>query len=293
MKKVLFVINPCAGKMRIVKDLVEIDRAFYNGDCDCDVYLTNKKGDAARKVKECGKDYDIVVCGGGDGTYNELITGVLEAGIDVPVGYIPAGTTNDFASTLSLSQNPVTAAANITAGTPKSFDVGKFGDSYFSYIASFGAFTSASYSAQQQMKNVFGHSAYVFEGMTDLSSIKPYHVRLEANGKIYEDDYLFGAICNSTSIAGLIKLDENLVNLSDGEFEILLIRMPKLLVDIPKIVIALKTGDYSEKHITFLHAPTVKVKTKEKLSWALDGEFAESVGEVTIKNIHSAIKLIV
>ncbi len=293
MKKVLFIINPCAGKMRIVKDLVEIDRAFYNGDCDCDVYLTNKKGDATRKVKECGKDYDIVVCGGGDGTYNELITGVLEAGIDVPVGYIPAGTTNDFASTLSLSQNPVTAAANITAGTPKSFDVGKFGESYFSYIASFGAFTSASYSTQQQMKNVFGHSAYVFEGMTDLSSIKPYHVRLEANGKIYEDDYLFGAICNSTSIAGLIRLDENLVNLSDGEFEILLIRMPKLLVDIPKIVIALKTGDYSEKHITFLHAPSVRVKTKEKLNWALDGEHAESVGEVTIKNIHSAIKLIV
>lgn len=293
MKKVLFIINPCAGKMRIVKDLVEIDRAFYDGDCDCDVYLTNKRGDATRKVIECGKDYEIVVCGGGDGTYNELITGVLQAGLDIPIGYIPAGTTNDFASTLSLSQNPVTAAANITAGEPKSFDVGKFGESYFSYIASFGAFTSASYSTQQQMKNVFGHSAYLFEGMTDLSSIKPYHVRLEADGKIYEDDYLFGAICNSTSIAGLIKLDENLVNLSDGEFEILLIRMPKLLVDIPKIVIALKTGDYSEKHITFLHASSVRVKTKDKLSWALDGEHAESVGEVTIKNLHSAIKLIV
>lgn len=293
MKKVLFIVNPCAGKMKIMKDLLEIDRAFYNGDCDVDIYLTNKRGDAAEKVKTSGKNYDVVVCGGGDGTYNELITGMLEAGLTLPIGYIPAGTTNDFASTLGLSQNPVTAAANITAGTPRPFDVGKFGDSYFSYIASFGAFTSTSYSTQQQMKNVFGHSAYVLEGITDLASIKPYHVRLEANGKVYEDDYLFGAICNSTSIAGLIKLDEKLVNLSDGEFEILLIRMPRLIVDLPKIFLALKNGDYSEKHITFLHAPAVKVKTRDKLEWALDGEYAESNGEIVLKNIHSAVNLIV
>lgn len=293
MKKVLFIVNPCAGKMKIAKDIVEINRAFHQGECDCDVYFTSEKGDATRKVKDCGENYDIVICGGGDGTYNELITGVLEAGLDVPVGYIPAGTTNDFANTLSLPQNHVTAAKKITNGKPRSLDVGLFGDSYFSYIASFGAFTSASYSTQQQMKNVFGHSAYVFESMSDLSSIKPYHLRLEANGKVYEDDYIFGAICNSTSIAGLIKLDESIVNLSDGEFEILLIRMPKLLVDIPKIVIALKNGDYSEKHITFFHASEIKVKTKKKLSWSLDGEFAESMGEVIIKNIPSAIKLIV
>ncbi len=293
MKKLLFIVNPCAGKMKIMKDLVEIDRAFYNGDCDCDVYLTNKKGDASEKVKRSGEGYDVIVCGGGDGTYNEVVSGVLEAGLDIPIGYIPAGTTNDFATTLGLSQNPVTAAANITAGKPRAFDVGKFGESYFSYIASFGAFTSTSYSTQQQMKNVFGHSAYVFEGMTDLSSIKPYHVRLEADGKIYEDDYLFGAICNSTSIAGMIKLDKKLVDLSDGEFEILLIKMPRLLVDIPKIVIALKNGDYSEKHIKFLHANTVKVKTNGKLDWALDGEYAESTGEITLTNVPSAIKLIV
>ena len=293
MKKALVIINPHAGRMKLLHSLPEIDAILYNGGYESDIYFTKSRGDATDKVVRSGSEYSLIVCGGGDGTYNEVISGVLALPEPVCVGYIPAGTTNDFASTLSLSQNPVTAAANITAGEPKSFDVGKFADSYFSYIASFGAFTSASYSTQQQMKNVFGHSAYLFEGMTDLSSIKPYHVRIEANGKIYEDDYLFGAICNSTSIAGLIKLDENLVNLSDGEFEILLIRMPRLLVDIPKIVIALKTGDYSEKHITFLHAPSVRVKTKDKLSWALDGEHAESVGEVTIKNLHSAIKLIV
>ena len=293
MKKVLFIVNPVAGKMKILKDLAEIDKAFYNGDCLCDIYLTKKRGDATEKVMESGKDYDIIVCGGGDGTYNEMISGLLRAGLNTPVGYIPAGTTNDFASTLELSQNPVTAAANITAGSVRTLDVGRFGDSYFSYVASFGAFTSASYSTGQQKKNLLGHSAYILEGMSDLFPIKPYHLRVEANGKVYEDDYLFGAVSNSTSIAGLIKLDAKLVNLSDGAFEIMLIKMPKLLLDVPKVLIALSNGDYSEDHITFLHASSVKIKSKSKLDWSLDGEHAESRGEITLENIHNAVNLII
>lgn len=293
MKKALFIVNPIAGKMKIVKDIAEIDKAFYRGGYDCDIYFTNKKGDAIEKVKESGANYELIVCGGGDGTYNELITGMLRVGLNIPIGYIPAGTTNDFASTLNLSQNCITAASDIVSGKPRKLDVGRFGDQYFSYIASFGAFTSASYATPQQTKNVLGHSAYVLGGMSDISSIKPYHIRLEANGKVYEDDYLFGAISNSTSIAGLIKLDSKLVNLSDGEFEIILIRMPKLLLDVPKILIALANGDYSEKHITFLHAPSVRVKTQGKLDWSLDGEHATSDGEITLENIHGAINLII
>ncbi len=292
MKRILFIVNPIAGKMKILKDLAEIDKAFYNGGYDCDIYLTKKKGDAAEKVMSSGKNYDIVVCGGGDGTYNELITGVLNSNLNVPIGYIPAGTTNDFASTLELSQVPVTCASNIVGGRPRRLDVGKFGNSYFSYIASFGAFTGTSYSTPQQTKNMFGHSAYVLNGMSELPSIKPYHVRLEANGKVYEDDYLFGAVSNSTSIAGLIKLDSKLVNLSDGEFEIMLVKMPKLLLDLPKILIALSSGNYDEEHITFLHAPSVKVRTSEKLDWSLDGEHAVSEGEVVLENMHGAVNLI-
>lgn len=293
MKKVLLIVNPIAGKMKILKDIAEIDKAFYRGGYDCDIYLTNKRGDASQKVVEAGENYDLIVCGGGDGTYNELITGMLRKGITKPIGYIPAGTTNDFASTLDLSQNPVTAASNIVGGKPRRLDVGKFQDSYFSYIASFGAFTSASYSTPQQTKNMLGHSAYVLGGISDLSSIKPYHARIEANGKVYEDDYLFGAVSNSTSIAGLIKLDSKLVNLSDGEFEIILIKMPKLLLDVPKILFALSTGDYSQEHITFLHAPSVKVRTSEKLDWSLDGEHMTSTGEILLENIHGAISLMI
>lgn len=292
MKKILFIVNPIAGKMKILKDIVEIDKAFYRGGYDCDIYLTKKRGDATDKVMSVGANYDLIVCGGGDGTYNELITGMLRSGLSLPIGYIPAGTTNDFASTLELSQNCVTAAKNIANGKPRKFDIGKFDDSYFSYIASFGAFTSASYSTSQQTKNVLGHSAYLLGGLSDLASIKPYHVRVEANGKVYEDEYLFGAISNSTSIAGLIKLDSKLVNLSDGEFEIILVKMPKLLLDVPKVLIALANGDYSEEHITFLHAPSVKVKTNDNLDWSLDGEHMQSKGIVTLENIHEAIELV-
>lgn len=292
MKKVLFIVNPIAGKMKIVKDLAEIDRAFYEGGCSCDIYLTKKKGDAIEKVMECGKDYDLIVCGGGDGTYNELITGIMRAGLNVPIGYIPAGTTNDFASTLELETNPQLMAKRITKGRKRRLDVGRFDDQYFSYIASFGAFTSTSYSTQQQMKNVFGHSAYVLEGMTDLASIRPYHAKIEVNGQVYEDDYLFGAISNSTSIAGIIKLNTRLVNLSDGRFEVMLIRMPKLLLDVPKIIIALANGDYNSEYITFLHGSSVKVITEGELEWSLDGEWAKSEGEVLLENIHEAINLV-
>ncbi len=292
MKKVLLIVNPVAGKMKILKDITAIDKAFSKNDYDCDIYLTKKKGDATEKILRSGKNYDLLVCGGGDGTYNELITGVLTAGLDIPIGYIPAGTTNDFASTLELSQNSVAAANNIIKGTPRRLDVGRFNNSYFSYIASFGAFTASAYSTSQQAKNMFGHSAYVLNGIADLSSIKPYHVKVEADGKIYEDDYIFGAVSNSTSIAGIIKLSNKLVNLSDGQFEILLIKMPKLILDIPKVLYALSTGDYSEEHITFLHADKVKVTSSKKLDWTLDGEHATSTGEIVLENIHGAIDLI-
>lgn len=292
MKKVLLIVNPIAGKMKILRDLADIDKAFYDGDCECDIYITKKKGDATSKVIRSGANYDMIACGGGDGTYNEVMTGVIKAGLSTPIGYIPSGTTNDFAATLELSPNSVTAVENIIKGRPRKLDVGRFGDQYFSYIASFGAFTSASYSTPQQTKNMLGRSAYVFGGMQDLASLKPYHVRLEANGRVYEDDYAFGSISNSTSIAGLIKLNNKLVNLSDGEFEIILIKMPKLIIELPQILFALANGDYTEEHLIFIHAPKVKISTNGQLDWALDGEYASSNGDIVLENVHRAVDLI-
>lgn len=292
MKKVLFIVNPVAGKKKILNALEEVDKAFYDGGCQCDIYFTKKRGDATEKVVSSAENYDIVVCGGGDGTYNELITGVRQKGIDIPVGYIPAGSTNDFATTLGISNVPKKAAENIVSGTPNTLDIGKFGDSYFSYVASFGAFTAASYSTSQKTKNRLGHMAYILGGAKDLGSIKPYTAKIEADGKVYEGDFLFGAVSNSTSIAGMIKLDKTLVDLSDGLFEIVLIRMPKHITQVPGIFLSLKKGNYSNKYIEFFHASSIKVETEKPLEWALDGEHATSCGEILVENIPGAINLI-
>ncbi len=292
MKKALVIINPHAGRMKLLHSLPEIDAILYNGGYEADVYFTKSRKDATDKVVRSGAEYDLIVCGGGDGTYNEVISGVLLSGTDVPVGYIPAGTTNDFASTLELPQIHKAAAQKIVLGAPTPLDVGKFADRYFSYIASFGAFTSSSYSANQKMKNTLGHIAYVLEGIKDLSSLKPYRLRLETDDEIFEDDFIFGAVCNSTSIAGLIKLDEKLVDLSDGLFEVVLIRMPRQIIDLTKIIISITNGDWSDSHITLAHSHSVKITTPGKLDWSLDGEHATSEGEVVIENIHSAINLV-
>ncbi len=292
MKRALVIINPHAGRMKLLHSLPEIDSILYNGGYECHIYFTKSRKDATDKVMRSGKDYDLIVCGGGDGTYNEVISGVLQAGLDIPVGYIPAGTTNDFASTLEIPSAHKTAAQRIVLGSPTPIDVGMFGERYFSYIASFGAFTSSSYNANQKIKNSIGHVAYVLEGIKDLSSLKPYRIKVETDDEIYEDDYIFGAVCNSTSIAGLIKLDERLVDLSDGRFEVMLIRMPKQIIDVTKIIIAITNGEWNDKHITLAHSNSVKITTAGKLDWSLDGEHAISEGEITINNMHKAISLV-
>ncbi len=291
MKRALIIINPHAGRMKILHSLPDVDMILYNGGYDSDVYFTKCRGDATDKVIRSARDYDLIVCGGGDGTYNEVISGVLKSGLDIPVGYIPAGTTNDFASTLELSPVHKTAAQNIVIGTPRKLDIGKFGDRYFSYIASFGAFTSSSYTANQKMKNTLGHMAYILEGITNLSSLKPYHVRVETDDEVYEDDFIFGAVCNSRSIAGLIKLDEKLVNLSDGRFEVILLRMPKQIIELPQMLTALQKGT-NEKNVVLVHSNSVKITTAGMLEWSLDGEYASSTGELQISNCHEAISLV-
>jgi YegS/Rv2252/BmrU family lipid kinase len=290
-KRALLIINPHAGRMKLLRDLPEVDAILYNGGYEADVYFTKSRGDATEKVIKSASGYDLVVCGGGDGTYNEVISGILKAELDIPVGYIPAGTTNDFASTLELSPVHKTAAQKIVLGSPKRLDIGQLEDRYFSYIASFGAFTSSSYNANQKMKNTLGHVAYILEGIKDLSSLKSYRVRVETDDEIYEDDFIFGAICNSRSIAGLIKLDERIVDLSDGRFEVILIRMPRQIIELPKMLTALQSGDNGDKNVIFVHSNHIKITTPGKLDWSLDGEFASTSGEVELKNIKQAISL--
>ena len=293
MKKLLFIMNPFAGQRKANKFLPEIISLFNRAGYETNVYMTGGPGDAAKMVQLRAKDADLVVCCGGDGTFNETVSGLILSGADVPVGYIPAGSTNDFASSLKIPGNPMQAVQNILEGQPVAYDVGRFGDRYFTYVASFGAFTRTSYATPQNVKNALGHMAYVLEGINELSQIRKVHVRMELENEVLEDDYLFGAISNSTSVGGILTLNPAHVDLGDGLFEILLVRAPKNLTELPECILALQSQDYSScGMITFRSASKIKVFASEDMPWTLDGEREDGHEEVLAENLHHAIRLI-
>lgn len=291
MKKMLFVMNPYSGMRRASKYLADMIALFNQADYEVIAHMTRFSGDATQIVEDRAKDMDLIVCCGGDGTFNETISGMLRAGADVPVGYIPAGSTNDFASSLKLSGNPIQAVQDILEGQPVAYDVGRFGDRYFSYVASFGAFTRASYLTPQSIKNALGHTAYVLEGINELSQIRNEHVRMEIDGQVVEDDFLFGAISNSTSVGGILTLSPDVVDLADGQLEILLVRAPRNLTEITECIQAVQSQKYSCSMITFQSARKVKIYANPDMPWTLDGEREEGHEQVDVENVHHAIRL--
>ena len=291
MKKMLFVMNPYSGMRRANKYLADIVALFNGADYEVTIHMTAGQGDATRIVEERCADKDLIVCCGGDGTFNETITGLLRAGKNIPVGYIPAGSTNDFAASLKLSPNIMQAAQDIVEGEPVPCDMGKFGDRYFSYVASFGAFTRATYTTPQSIKNMLGHTAYLLEGINELSQIRNEHVRLEIDGQVIEDDFLFGAISNSTSLGGILKLNPELVDMSDGRMEILLVRAPQNLTELAECLQALQVQKYNCAMITFQSAKKIRIFANPFMNWTLDGEREEGHEQVDVENIHHAIHI--
>lgn len=293
MKKNLIIINPCSGKKRANKYLTAIVDTFTTNDYICTVLTTTKRGDGTVYAAQYGGDFDLVTCIGGDGTFNEVVAGLLEGGHKTPVGYIPAGSTNDFASSLNLSTRILKAAEDIVKGEKLPIDIGSFNGRKFSYVASFGAFTQTSYATPQNIKNALGHLAYVLEGVTSIASIKKEHICIEADGQIYEDDYIFGAISNSTSLAGIITLKPEYVDMSDGMFELLLVKSPKNIIDITEIVHMLSTQNYESGMLTFINAKEFKISTSKDMPWSLDGEFQEGCDEIYVENLHNAIEIMI
>lgn len=293
MKKMLFVMNPYAGQRRANRYLTDILTIFNRADYDVTVYMTAGPGDGARAVEERAAGMDLIACCGGDGTFNETVTGMLRAGVDVPLGYIPAGSTNDFASSLKLPSNVLEVARAIVEGEPRRYDVGSFGNRYFTYVASFGAFTRASYATPQNVKNALGHTAYVLEGIQELSQLKNVHVRLELDeDRVVEDDFLFGAISNSTSVGGILTLDPKQVDMGDGKFELLLVRAPQDITEVSECIRALQTQKYNCRMITFLTASRVRITASADMVWTLDGERENGQERVEVQNMHHAIQLI-
>ena len=285
-------MNPCAGTKKENKYLTDILVLFGKYGYNNTVYLTEAAGDAKKYAKLNAKNYDLIVAIGGDGTFNEVVSGVLKSGADVEIGYIPAGSTNDFANSLKLSKNILKAAEDIMNGTVREIDIGSFNGRNFSYVASFGAFSEISYRTPQNVKNSLGYMAYALEGIKDIANLKSKHLRFVADGEVIEDDFIFGAICNSTSVGGVINLDPKLVDFSDGLFELLLIRLPKDLFELNEIVIALTSKKYNTKMITFVSAKSIVIETTENINWTLDGEYAYGEEKIKVENLNKAIRFI-
>lgn len=294
MKKLFLVMNPYSGKKRANKVLAEIIDVFNRADYEVTAYMTAARGDATRAAAERAADFDRIVCIGGDGTLNEVIAGLHEVGQQTPIGYIPAGSTNDFANSLGLPKDLLDAARLAATGEPRKLDIGSFNGRCFSYVASFGAFTRTSYATPQGMKNALGHVAYLLAGAKELTSIRSTHMRFVlADGTSFEDDYIFGAISNSTSVAGLLTLSPDLVDLNDGLFELLLIRKPRSLLELSDCVLALTTQEYHTPMLTMVSTGRVEIDCPSELDWTLDGEYAAGQAHCVVENLHDAIRVIV
>ena len=292
-KHALMIVNPTAGKRTIKSDLFTVMNVLATHGCIATVCVTQARGDASEFVRNRPDVYDVAVCCGGDGTLNEVITGMMDSDKKIPIGYIPCGSTNDTANTLGIPRNVNSAAELLFNGQPSDFDIGSFnGTRYFSYIASFGAFTKVSYATPQSAKNALGHLAYVLEGAKSIGTIKPSRLRLEFDGETIEDDFLFGAVSNSTSAGGVRKYPKNAVDLNDGLFELLLIRNPKNPVMLSNTVIALSTKTFEDPNILLFHAGSFKLKSDKPLEWTIDGEFGGEHSELTIDNIRGAVKIV-
>ena len=295
--KIMLIINPKSGTMQTVKYLAEILQMYSERNFLTTVIMTQKAGDARIFAGKYGEYYDIVACAGGDGTLNEVIDGIVKSGKECNIGYIPAGSTNDFATTAGLPKGVLDAASVIINGNPHKLDIGNFNGRMFSYVASFGAFTSISYNVPQNLKNIMGHTAYVLQGIKDIVNIKPIPAKVIAdegtpNERICEGKYIFGAVCNSTSIAGIIKFDTFDIDMNDGLMEVLLVKSPVNLSEINEIAKGFLEKNLNNENIDFFSAKDVRFEFDDNVHWTLDGEYEEGVQQINISTLHRAIRLI-
>lgn len=290
-KKMLFVFNPKAGKGQIKTHLLDVVNTFNQNGYEVLIHATQYPRDAYEKTKEYADKVDMIVCSGGDGTLDEVVTGVMETRKDLPIGYIPAGSTNDFANSLFIPKNMAEAAKVITEENIYQCDIGKFNDSTFAYIAAFGLFTDVAYATDQDLKNILGHVAYLLEGVQRLLDIKKYPMKITSAELETEGDFIFGMITNSRSVGGFKNLTGKNVDMDDGLFEVTLIRMPKNPMELQEILRAIVMQEDNSELIYSFKTKEIKVESEEQIPWTLDGEYGGSPKIVVIENRHKALNL--
>ena len=294
-QRVLLMVNPMAGRQKIRNELLYVVDTLTKAGYETIIYTTQGKDATRDLLAEKDSQFDRVICCGGDGTFNEILSATMHWDKRPILGYIPAGTTNDFAAGLKLPSDIREAAVNIVRGTPHTVDASLFNTSYFSYVASFGAFTETSYSTPQNFKNALGHLAYILEGIKEIPAFTPYTVCVEADGQIYKDSYIFGAVSNARSVGGILKISDSLVDLNDGVFEVMMIKMPKTLMDLSAIVTSLTSLNplkYDPSMFLFLQTKELKITFEQEMVWSLDGERVSGGKEARIACIKDAFKIL-
>ena len=293
MKKLLFVYNPRAGKEMLKPRLTDVLDIFVKAGYEVTVHPTQAYRDAYYQIKEyeVGK-YDLIACSGGDGTIDEVATGMMkrrEMGKDV----VPVGTTNDFAKSLHIPRKPLAAADNAVKGVPFPCDIGKFNDSVFVYIAAFGIFTDVSYETDQAVKNVLGHMAYILEGAKRIFNIPSYKIKVEHDGEVIEDEFIFGMVTNSRSVGGFSNMVGKNIVFDDGLFEVTLIKTPKNPIALQEIIAALLIEQVDTKHMYTFKTKKITFDSVEEIPWTLDGEFGGEQDYVEIENVQKAMEIMV
>lgn len=292
-QRMLFIYNPKAGKEQIKSNLLDIIDIFVKAGYEVTAYPTQYSGDAVRVAADKSGQYDMVVCSGGDGTLDEVVTGMMKCSKRAPVGYVPAGSTNDFANSLKIPKNMKEAAETVVNGRLFPCDVGAFNDDTFVYIAAFGIFTDVSYETKQQMKNVLGHMAYILEGMMRLPAVRSYRMKVEYDGVTIEGDFIFGMITNSMSVGGFKRITGKYVELDDGVFEVTLIKKPNNPIELNQILADLLNRSIDPEQMYCFRTSSLHIETEETVAWTLDGEFGGKHQIVDMKNLQKALQIMV
>ena len=292
MKKMLFIYNPNAGTGTLKPKLSDVLDIFTKAGYEVTAYPTQKYRDATEKMETCPDGYDLIVCSGGDGTLDEVVKGMRTRGYEAPLGYIPAGTTNDFATSLGIPKDILAAADTAVNGVPFSCDVGRFNEDYFIYIAAFGLFTDVSYETKQSMKNILGHLAYVLEGAKRIFNIPSYKIRVTHDGEELEDEFIYGMVTNSRSVGGFTGIIGPDVVFDDGEFEVTLIKTPKNPLELNDLLGAIMLRQINPERMYSFKSGCIRFESMEEIPWTLDGEYQAGSAEIHIENVHNAAKIL-
>ena len=293
MKNLMLIVNPAAGRSGYRYNFPEALQLLDRGGYRTTLYFTAARGEATDFARKNGERYDVVACIGGDGTLSEVITGLMALEKRPRLAYIPMGTANDVATTLNLPKNDSLAAARrILEGEPHPFDVGGFGDTYFAYIAAFGAFTEVSYTTPQNQKKALGHLAYVLQGAAQLGKLESYHVRVEYDGGVVEDNLVYGSMSNSTSVAGIVHLKEEMVSLGDGQSELVLVKDPGTVEGFGELVTSVLSQRYDSDKLLILHTKKAHFHFDKPVTWTRDGEAGGTHQDVTLCNYAAPIEFI-